>query len=433
MAGLSRVTKLSLFLFPSNLRYNKFMQQNSSKQEILTFPEKFLWGAATSSYQIEGNNFNNNWYIWEKQGKVLGGEVCGNACDFFNHYENDLKIAKDLNMNSIRLSIEWSRIEPHQGEFDFREIERYKKILRFAKQQKLKIFLTLHHFTEPIWFYEKNSFEKKKNLEDFLNYAKVCIEHFGKYVDFWITFNEPMIYVGRGYIDQAWPPGKKNPLLAYRVIKNLIRAHQKVYKIFHQNNQDAKVSVAVNNQFFDASRKYHPGDNLAVLAGKKIWNDYLLKKIHNEMDFIGLNYYFHNRVKFNLKKYKQLFYEVDNEKKIVSDIDWEVYAPGLEKVLLELKKYDLPVYIVENGLADAKDKFRKNFIRDHLYHVHRAIEQGVNVRGYLHWSLLDNFEWDFDYHARFGLIEVDFKTQERRVRDSAKYYAEICGKNELVV
>lgn len=193
---------------------------------------------------------------------------------------------------------------------------------------------------------------------------------------------------------------------------------------FRKGKKDVKVGIAANLDFFEPYNKKSPLDRLSVFFCKYFWNEFFLNRIKNHLDFIGLNYYFHDRIMFPwLRK---------NENKLVSDIGFEIYPEGIYYVLKELKKYNLPVYITENGLADAKDVLRKDFIKNHLYWIYQAILKGVDVKGYFHWSLMDNFEWEKGINPRFGLIEIDYETLERKIRPSANFYSEICQSNQLI-
>jgi beta-glucosidase len=243
----------------------------------------------------------------------------------------------------------------------------------------------------------------------------------GDKVRFWITLNEPEIYATQSYLTGVWPPQQKNPINYFRVIRHLIRAHRRVYPVIKQYNSTAQIGVAKNNIYFEPHTK-HVVNRFIKHMSDWWWNEYFLNQIDAWQDFVGLNYYFHNRTNFFMTR---------NENKVVSDLGWELHPEGIFHVLSDLKKYNKPVYITENGLADATDKDRSWYIREVLKNVHKAIEAGVDVRGYLHWSLLDNFEWDKGFAARFGLVEVDYETMERKPRKSALYYKEIALNNLL--
>lgn len=383
----------------------------------LKFPKDFLWGAATSAYQVEGGIKNCDWSLFFDAGR---------ASDHYHLFEEDFDLMKKLSLDAYRFSIEWSRIEPRAGEFARKEVEHYRGVLGSLKARGIKSMVTLHHFTLPLWLAKIGGFANKKSVSYFSRFAKKVFDEYGDLVDFWQSFNEPLIYATQGYLGGIWPPRKKNPILFFKVIKNQISAHKQIYKIFHTTRQKAvKLGIAKNNIYFEPFSSSSPLDKVSSSLADYFWNRYFLEKIRNELDFIGLNYYFHNKVKFP--------YQNKNENKVISDLGWEIYPQGIYQVLKGLQKYNLPVYITENGLADTKDKKRKDFIKDHLFWVHRAIEEGVDVRGYFHWSLMDNFEWEKGFGPCFGLVEIDYRTLKRKPRPSAHYLAKISKENSLIL
>ena len=388
--------------------------------EVLKFPDGFLWGTATSAYQVEGGVLNCDWSALQQP---AGGGPAGKACNHYHLYEKDFDLMKKLNLNAYRFSIEWSRIEPKEGEFDEKEIEHYRKVLLALKEREIKSMVTLHHFTNPKWLAKIGGWQNKKVVFYFSRFAERILKEYQDLVDFWITINEPIVYASMAFLRGIWPPQKKNIILFLKVIKNQISTHKKIFRISRHLNPTLKIGIAKNNQFFESENPNSPLDRFSTFLARYFWNEYFLNRIQNHLDFIGLNYYFHYRVKFPFKN--------RNENKLLSDIGWEIYPEGIYFVLKELQKYNLPIYITENGLADSEDKLRKNFIRDHLYWIHKAIQDGVDIRGYFHWSFMDNFEWEKGFKPRFGLIEIDYKSFERKPRPSAFYYAKICKENTL--
>jgi len=381
-------------------------------EKELRFPKDFLWGAAVSAYQVEGG-INCDWTRFFDAKK---------ACNHYNLYEKDFDLMEKLNLNAFRFSIEWSRIEPKEGRFDEKEIEHYRKYLKSLKRRGFCVMLTLHHFTNPVWFSELGGWESKKAVFYFLRFSKKIFNEYCDLVDFWITINEPMIYNSLSFFTGRWPPKKKNPISFLRVFRNQISAHKKVYQIFHKEKESVKVGISKNNQYFEPYSESFL-DRISVFFARYFWNHLFFKKIKNHLDFIGLNYYFHNKIQFPFK--------IRNENKIVSDLGWEVYALGIYYVLGELKKYKLPIFITENGIADKKDKLRKQFIKEHLIWILRAIKEGINVKGYFYWSLIDNFEWDLGTKPCFGLIKIDYKSFKRSLRKSGFYYSKISKENYL--
>ena len=315
-----------------------------------------------------------------------------------------------LNQNAFRLSVEWARIEPKEGEFDKKETEHYKKVLESLKDKNIKTFVTLHHFTNPIWFAEKGGWENFNSSKYFSRYAKYCAENFGDLVDFWITINEPLVYITFSYLMGKWPPGKINPFKAFLVFINLITSHHHSFSTIKKVLSDScKVGFAKNNIYFG---KF----NLL----KVLWNHLFITLCAKKYDFIGLNYYMDKRmIKLGVKR---------------SDTGLVISPVGIFQVLKELEIYNKPIYITENGVADAKDTLRENFIKDHLLYVNKAVQEGVDIRGYLYWSLIDNYEWHWGFAPRFGLIEIDRRHGLKRIiRNSALYYAKVCKENSVII
>ncbi len=391
--------------------------------KILEFPKNFLWGSATSAHQVEGNNIHNDWWEAEQTGKIK--HKSDRACDHYNRYEQDFDLAKKLNQNAHRFSIEWSRIEPKQGEFDQKEIEHYRNILLALKKRNIKSVVTLWHWTNPVWFAEKGGWANKKSSVYFERYVKVIVKELGDLIDFWVTLNEPMVHICNGYLRGNFPPFQKNIFKARKAFNNLIKAHQKSYRIIHTKYPEAKVSIAQLTNYFEPARKWCPLEIFLAKLFRYIWNYWFLEKIKKEVDYIGVDYYFHHRM---------IFYPwfIKNLNETTSDLGWEIYPKGIYYILKELhQKYQKPIYILENGVADIEDKLRKNFIENHLFWIHKAIQEGADVRGYFYWSLMSNFEWGRGFKPRFGLIKINHQTMERKPRPSAFYYAQICKENRL--
>ncbi|TES95567.1 glycosyl hydrolase family protein, partial [Patescibacteria group bacterium] len=241
----------------------------------------------------------------------------------------------------------------------------------------------------------------------------------------------PLVYASCGTIAKIWPPGKGGIWLAQKMFRHLAKAHKKAFKAIKKINPDLQVSIAKNNFYYNYRTTKNPFKILGAFVAHFFWNTLFLKLIRKQLDFIGLNHYNYIDLGSKIKKIEEIHLPDGKDNKLVSDIGWEIYPPSIYYCLKELKKYNLPIYITESGVADAKDKLRKKFIHDYLEQVLRAINEGVDVQGYFYWSLLDNFEWADGFKMKFGLIEVDYKTQKRTVRESAKYYAEVCKRGIL--
>ncbi len=403
-------------------------------KKIHKFPKDFLWGSSISAYQAEGGNKNSDYEVW---GKKKGIEVAGDACDHYHRFSEDIAIAKSLNHNTFRFSIEWARIEPEKGKFNKTELEHYREVLQEVRKRDMKSVVTLFHFTLPNWLQEIDGWENPKAENYFIRYVNYIARNLGSLIDYFITFNEPFIFCLNAYLTGGLPPGGNNIIKLFRVLFKLINAHKKIYHDAKEKDRSFIVGYTKNIPFITPYRKRNIFDLLMAKFLDFLFNGITLSKINRTTDFIGLQYYNRARIQFKiLGDHLYLFNEfgvVNVEKwKQITDMGWEIYPKGIYHSLKRLKKYDLPILITENGLADASDKLRKDFIRDHLVNINAAIDEGVPVIGYLYWSLLDNFEWKEGRSKRFGLVEVNYRNDCRRIiRDSAKYYANICKRNEI--
>ncbi|MCK5319982.1 glycoside hydrolase family 1 protein [Candidatus Parcubacteria bacterium] len=404
-----------------------------SKQKKLKFPNGFLWGTATSAYQVEGG-ITNDWSEWEAKrakskkfkNKKLNPDdyICGKACDSYNRYEEDFDLAKSLNTNAVRLGIEWARIEPKKGVWDVKEIKHYAQVLAVAKKRGLKTVVTLWHWTSPLWIAKAGGWANKETITRYLRYVDLIVNELGGNIDYWVTLNEPNLFTFFSYITGKFPPEKHNIFKANKVMNNLVKAHNNAYDKIHEYFPNAKAGITGLYNYIEPAHKWNFVELFLAKFIHKIWNKNMLDKTIKNSDFIGCNYYFHDRIVWYPPFKKNL-------NKLVHDKGWEIYPEGMYHILKFLQKYKKPIYILENGLADRGDKLRKQFIKDHLFYVHKAIKTGADVRGYFHWSLLDNFEWAEGYAPKFGLFTVDRKTFERKARPSAKFYGEICKTNSI--
>ena len=389
---------------------------------MLKFPKNFYWGTATSAYQVEGG-IKNDW-------STAGGKYdAGVACDQYNRFEEDFDLAKRMNNNAHRFSISWARIEPKEGEFDQKEIEHYRKVLKALHERDLEPFVTLYHWPLPIWLAEKGGWLNKETPQYFAKFVEKIVGEYKDLVKFWVTLNEPMAPLGYGYVTGDFPPFKKfNPFNVFRAFLNLLKAHKLAYKVIHKIDQKAQVSISQAMHYFQPVRKWCPIEILLAAIFQFFGQDYFYNLIKKHVDYIGFSYYYRDSVVWYPPFRKNL-------KTKTTDMGWEIYPEGIYHVLKSLRKYKKPIYITENGLADSKDEKRAKFIVDHLKWVHQAIKEGADVRGYLHWSLIDNYEWarQGGFGPRFGLIEIDYKTLKRIPRASSKVYAEICKNNALEI
>lgn len=401
------------------------------------FPQNFLWGASTSAYQVEGENTHSDWWQWEHK---AGKEKCGAACHHYQLYERDFDLAKSLHHNAHRLSIEWSRIEPEEGKFSHRELKHYLDVIHALRKRNIEPIVTLHHFTNPAWFSKKGGWVRRRSIKYFLRYCDFVTRALAKHVHFWITINEPTIFISHSYIFGVWPPQAKSILKATAVSEHMVRAHVKAYRLIHKNYKklslyEPAVSFSQNVMAFVPSKRELKNRFTAYLRDKMYNLGFLERILHHNilrrkpMDFIGINYYSRQVVELKKLRIRNMVMDTQEGKNNhvkKNCLGWDIYPKGIYEVLLELRKYCLPVLITENGICTSNDKVRWKYIRDHLKYVHLAMKKGVNVTGYLYWSLMDNFEWDKGFRPRFGLVDVNYKTFKRTVRQSAVKYGQVC-------
>ncbi|MDD5216804.1 MAG: glycoside hydrolase family 1 protein [Candidatus Omnitrophica bacterium] len=414
----------------------------------------FLWGTATSAHQIEGNNRFNDWWEWEQSGRLK--HASGVACDHYRLFRQDIELISKLGHNAYRFSVEWSRIEPEENIWNEVALAYYGDILRELKSRHIEPIVTLHHFTNPVWFMRKGGWLLPDAPALFARFVKKVVSVLGKDVRLWITINEPMIYLYFSYLLGDWPPGNHSFKDSIIVFKNLVRAHVHAYQVIHQIYESALqtqvwVSIAQHMTHMMPCRPNSIRDRLVVTLRRWFVNFLFLEAVQNGMlffpglfcealprkkslDFIGINYYSRQFVRSKGWIGADMLGDMCSQDHHGKDIcecnslGWEIYPEGLYQVLKSLRKLKLPVLIAENGICTTDDEQRTRFIRDHVAAVHRAIRESVQVWGYLYWSLVDNFEWDKGFAPRFGIVEVDYQTQTRKVKSSAQELERSCRK-----
>lgn len=388
------------------------------KQKPFQLPSTFLFGAASSAHQVEGNNTNSDWWHEEENGKL---PKSGQCADHYNRFTEDFSLASSIGLNAMRISIEWARIEPQPGQWDGQAIEHYRQVLQAMKQQGLRRMVTLHHFTLPLWAAEQGGFTNRSVIDAFTRYAKYIAEQLGEEIDLWITINEPEVFTYMSSIQGFWPPFSKSLVRAFSLFRGLAAAHKGAYHAIKTVLPEAQISIAKNN-VYNEPFKNNFFDRTAVALNNWFSNHWFLNKIKNELDFIGLNYYFYHSLTVSWKGIIQK----NNLAGPKSDMGWRTFPEGIYHLLIDLsEKYNKPLYITENGIANARDDMRQDFIREHLHWTNKAITKGADVRGYFYWSLTDTHEWHDGFNPKFGLIEVDFTTQKRTVRPSANIFKQL--------
>jgi beta-glucosidase len=415
------------------------------------FPPGFLWGVATASHQVEGGCTNNQWSHWEQQGRIKSRDHVGLACDWWQNAERDFDLAKSLGVNALRLSVEWSRIEPQQGVFDQKAIARYRAMLLALRERNIRPFVTLHHFTNPLWFEQQGAFESPASVPLFERFTRHVVSELKDLCSDWCTFNEPNVYVSLGYFLGEFPPGRKGRVLqAARVTRNLLLAHAAAYRAIHQLQPHASVGWAQHYVVFKPrktesaidgwlagfmDRRFNDNFASSVLDGRapfplSEFGD-RLPEVEGTCDYIGINYYSRLRAGFNLRSPKTLFFQLTvppHKPQGDSGIEapyGEAYPEGLRRAVEHFRSFHKPVYILENGVPDRADRIRPWVIQSSVEQMKNLLREGVDLRGYFHWSLTDNFEWNEGWHLRFGLVELDPVTQGRKPRPSARLYSDI--------
>ncbi len=417
------------------------------------FPPDFLWGTATAAHQVEGYNRNNDWWQWEQEGHILHGHQSGAACNWWENAEADLERAAEMGTNAHRLSVEWSRIEPEPSVFDDQALSRYREILQAMHTLGIEPMVTLHHFTNPLWLVEKGDFDTDIVVDYFQRYTAKAVAALGDLVPKWVTINEPMVYVLFRYLGGVFPaPQRAGWDAAMRAVRHLLRCHAAAYQAIKAAYPEALVGVGKHFRPIEPWPAGNQASNrLNTWWARRlswVFNDIWMESMHTgrlywpvgrgkvpglagSFDFTGVNYYSRSYVRFPPRPGR--LYEMDAlPGAIMSDANFvELYPAGLFRVLKGMLRYKKPIYITENGLPDQNDTLRPRYLLTHLREVWRAINFAYPVMGYYHWSLVDNFEWDRGWTQRFGLIEMDPETQERRPRPSAQLYSEICHSRSI--
>jgi beta-glucosidase len=410
--------------------------------------DKFLWGVATSAFQLEGSP-HADWASWDA---VL--HFNPNVTNHYHLYRDDLNLLKELGVNAYRFSLEWSRIQPRENVWNDEAVAHYQEVINILNENNIEPMVTIHHFTHPLWFIRKYPWHDETSIEKFLNYTMQIVSAL-KGVRYWITFNEPYVLLLGGYLEGCMPPGMRDRSLAIKALKNILICHAGAFDSIHAHVPDAQVSVAHNMAALAPWRRWNPLDRLIAGAAKFFYNHSLLDafltgKLHvkfpfkkaiiipvpikNKLDFFGVNYYTRVHMRFN--PFKKLGVELrhrDIGGYGLSDMGWEIHPRGLEKVLRYASKLKVPLIITENGIATHDTEKKVKFMREHIDILEKNIRNGIDVRGYFYWTLIDNYEWLQGLDTRFGLYKVDFKTLQRIPTTAATYYAYLIKKRSPAV
>jgi beta-glucosidase len=399
--------------------------------------EGLLLGAATAATQIEGGDRNNNWARFAEEGKIYDKSTPVRACDHYRRFREDIDLMADMGIEIYRFGIEWSRIEPAEGAFDLDVIAHYREEIEYMISKGIRPMLTLHHFTNPLWFEDMGGFTSRRAVEIFMAFAERVIDEFGDLVEDYITINEPNVYATNSLFYGTWPPEKHSLIALVSAFTNMTACHVKAYEMIHRKRREmgkapTRVSFANHLRVFEPKNPdkawhrfsakttdwlFQEAITRAMMTGKCTFP--VLKhadvKEGRYYDFIGINYYSRSTVSGIADGVRDDCFK--------NDLGWEIYHEGLIELSNKLaREYDAPVFVTENGTCDNDDSFRPLFLYDQL----RLISETENpIERYYHWSFLDNFEWREGESARFGLVRVDYETQCRTVNNSGKLYKSI--------
>ena len=394
-------------------------------------------GVSSSATQIEGGDYSHNWNDWFQKGHIKDGSNPARAADHLNRWKEDIDIMAELGIRVYRLGIEWARLEPAPGGYNKDAAEWYRQLLTYMKSKDIIPLLTIHHFTNPMWFEEMGGFTQPANIPVFLGFVDYVIQRFGDLVDEYVTINEPNVFAVMGYFQGVFPPGERSMRTAFRVQSVMAACHIQAYSLIHKLRREmgytnTKVGFAHHARVFTPRFKRNLWHRLctclverffqgaltrACLLGRFVFplKKYGKLKRGEYADFLGLNYYTRSSVSGlgdGVRKGAP-----------VNNLGWEIYPPGIAESAGQLQGLlPRPIYITENGTCDNNDTFRSRYIYEHL----KALaESGLPVERYYHWCFTDNFEWCEGESARFGLVHVDYATQKRTIKKSGRFYAAI--------
>jgi len=428
---------------------------SDSSSPPLPFPPGFLWGVSTASYQVEGFNHNSQWADWEHSGRIKSGDRSGAACDWWINAEPDFDLANSLGINALRLSLEWSRIEPEKDRWDPAALHRYRELMEGLARRGIRPIVCLHHFTHPRWFEQQGGFLHPEASSLFERYTRHVVSALGDLCRSWLTFNEPNVYAAFGYVLGEFPPGQTGQIgAAIRVISAQARCHLAAYRAIHELQPEAQVGWAQHFVVFEPVATMVDRWVAGLLHGT--FNETFIRLLEHgrfdfpfnlldgnaadvkgACDFVGLNVYGRLHVAFDARNVGQLFGRIFVPGHVpqgdpgVDRPYGEAYPQAVRVAVKGAAQLRKPIYVLENGVPDAQDRIRPWLIVNVVKELHSLIREGYDIRGYFHWTLTDNFEWTEGWKLRFGLIQLDPATQRRTPRPSARLYAEIARNNAL--
>lgn len=392
---------------------------------LLHFPKHFLWGTSTAAAQVETAG-DHPW----KGLKTKDGHRFERTTDHELRREEDAGYIARFG-SIYRCGVDWSRLQSApMAKFDTAVVEEYCTFFEQLHSNGVSLMLVLHHFCHPNWFEEAGGWTKEANIDAYIHYAQQCIKHFGEYASFWNTFNEPNVYAYNAFFSGDFPPHKKGKYaLANRVLDNMGRAHEIVRLLIREKYKGSPVGISLNTAYFEGANVL----GLLPAAFSRWWFLDRAARPFRKCDFWGLSYYAY--VQFDPFPLDYMHRpEIVEKKGLPHDKMWLYRPEGLGWVLRRFwKKYKKPIIITENGCCTDDAQQRIQAIKDYLGVCHTAIQDGVDLRGYIHWSTWDNFEWHLGPNYRFGLVRVDFDTMDRSMTEAGLFYEKITQQNSLEI
>ncbi|MBI2168713.1 MAG: glycoside hydrolase family 1 protein [Actinobacteria bacterium] len=394
---------------------------------LLNFPDGFIWGTASSAHQVEGGNWNNDWWLWEHiPGGVFAGggaDPSGDACDHLFRYPEDIALLADLGFNAYRFSIEWARIEPEEGLFSTQWLDHYRRMIATCRDHGLTPIVTFHHFTSPRWVHADGSWENPAVVDRFARYCERVVAHLGDVMGVVCTINEPNVVALYGYRLGMFPPGLESTAARAAATEHFIAAHRKAVDIVKAGPGNSPVGLALSMTDFQALE----GGEERMARYRYKMEDVFLEACRGD-DFIGVQTYTRDRI--------------DPEGRVAPEdgvpltlMGYEFWPQSLEATVRRAWEVtdQTPVVVTESGIGTDDDASRVDYVTQALQGVHRCLDDGIDVRGYCYWSNLDNFEWLFGYKPTFGLVAVERETQVRSAKPSAAWLGGIAKANALTV
>jgi beta-glucosidase len=448
------------------------------------FPDGFIWGTASSSYQIEGagNEDGKGKSIWDTfshtPGNIMNNENADISIDHYHLFKDDIQLMVEVGLKNYRFSTSWPRIFPESpNQFNSKGLDFYDRLIDELLSCDIEPYLCLYHWDLPLWMHIKGGWPNREIIDHFSDYATTMAKRLGDRVTYWITQNEPFVTAGAGYFIGEHAPGEKKPISAIRAVHHLLLSHGKAYQAIKSSiSRPVNVGIVLNlspvhpatnsRKDIKAAKTFYTIQNQAFLDPLLKGSSPLQKlkflkpfvgdliqtgdlEMINQLDFLGVNYYTRAVIAHDKSFPVFSFKQVHPKGNEYSGM-WEIYPEGLSELLINLWKeyfesHDLTtkipeIMVTENGIpvpdgidfdGKIRDERRIRYLRDHIIQIHKVISKGIPIKGYFVWSFMDNFEWTYGYSQRFGIVYVDFQTQKRIIKDSGKWFSRLIQDNGI--